>query len=60
MLYSLMIFGVFNKIKGSLVIIDHLDFNSIVAGVAYFLKYLAYLRGFLYKFAYSDILYFYR
>ncbi|KAK6583209.1 hypothetical protein PZA11_004285 [Diplocarpon coronariae] len=60
MLYSLIIFGVFNKIKGSLVIADHLDFSSIVASIAHFLKYLAYLRGLLYEFAYSDILYFYK
>ncbi|KAK6579496.1 hypothetical protein PZA11_008032 [Diplocarpon coronariae] len=60
MLYSLIIFGIFNKIKGSLVVIDHLDFSSIIASIAYFLKYLAYLRGLLCEFAYSNILYFYR
>ncbi|KAK6583211.1 hypothetical protein PZA11_004287 [Diplocarpon coronariae] len=60
MLYSLVIFGVFYKIKGFLIIADHLNFNSIIASIAYFLKYLAYLRGLLYKFAYSYILYLYR
>ncbi|KAK6579492.1 hypothetical protein PZA11_008028 [Diplocarpon coronariae] len=60
MLYSLMIFGIFNKIKGSLIIVDYLDFNSIIASIAYFLKYLAYLRGLLCEFAYSDILCLYK
>ncbi|KAK6579507.1 hypothetical protein PZA11_008013 [Diplocarpon coronariae] len=60
MLYSLIIFGVFNKIKGSLVIANHLDFSSIIASIAYFLKYLAYLRGFLYEFVYSNILCLYK